>query len=477
MAWLSVTIVALMMCTVAMVRSIVLDEVAGRANADVVQELDEFRHFAAEGIDPATSQPFASASDLLTAFMNRQIPGDNEIFLGVLPHGLIQPDFSGIGAGRPEPIAATDPFIAQIRTPGAHANSGIYHRPRPAGALHWGRVLIDDGTTGADRSYFVVVSDTTEGLAQANRQLRQIAILGAVGMVLALLVAWIIAGQILAPVRRLQAVTSAVDSSDLGRRVPVHGHDEIAQLAVTFNAMLDRLEAAYTTQRKFIDDAGHELRTPITVVRGQLELLEQSSPQQRARSVELATAELDRMSRMVNDLLTLAVADAGELVVVAPTDIAAMLIDLEDKAATISPRVVAVAVAEGDYLLDEQRITQALLELVRNALRYSSGPVEIGSTVLPGTAQQPAQRLRFWVRDHGPGVDSQAAEQLFQRFSRGRNQGRADGAGLGLSIVAAIAHGHGGAPVVDSEPGVGSRFAIEIPARAPGGLADNSPEQ
>ncbi|ANR61303.1 two-component sensor histidine kinase [[Brevibacterium] flavum ZL-1] len=188
-----------------------------------------------------------------------------------------------------------------------------------------------------------------------------------------------IAGQIIAPIRKLSSVSAKISNSDLTWRVPVEGRDEIAQLARTFNAMLDRIEIAYNDQRQFVDDAGHELRTPITVVRGQLELLATTPPEEQARSIELATTELDRMSRMVNDLLTLAVADSGTFIHVHPTDVTDLTIDIEDKARTISDRILLVDAAEGQVNLDEQRVTEAVLELFGNALRYSDDVVELGS--------------------------------------------------------------------------------------------------
>lgn len=263
--------------------------------------------------------------------------------------------------------------------------------------------------------------------------------------------------------RKVREVAASISNSDLTRRVPVQGRDEIAQLATTFNAMLDRIETAYHDQRTFVDDAGHELRTPITVVRGQLELLESSPPQERARSIALATAELDRMSRMVNDLLTLAVADSGDFLHPAPVDVAELAIDIEDKALTMSDRISLVDVAEGTVILDEQRVTEAVLELYNNALRYSEGSIDLATDFI---GEGTDRRFRIWVRDHGDGISTDKREHLFSRFSRGEAGGtqRPGGAGLGLSIVKIIGEAHGGRAFVESAPGLGSIFGLEIPA-------------
>lgn len=220
---------------------------------------------------------------------------------------------------------------------------------------------------------------TREDEAAVSSQVRMMAVAGAGGVLVATLLALLVAGRIIAPLRRLQEVSSSISNSDLSRRVPVDGPREISRLAETFNAMLDRLETVVNDQRAFVDDAGHELRTPLTVVRGQLELLETGDAESRARSVELATTELDRMTRMVNDLLTLAVADSGTFLHPAPVDVAELTIDIEDKARTISDRALLVDAAEGVVDLDEQRVTEAMLELFGNAVRYSGDTVEIGS--------------------------------------------------------------------------------------------------
>lgn len=125
-------------------------------------------------------------------------------------------------------------------------------------------------------------------------------------------IGWAVAGRILAPVRPVRRAAAQLTEQDLTRRIPVQGRDDIALLAETFNAMLDRLERAFAAQRQFVDDAGHELRTPITIVRGHLELMG-DDPAEQAETIRLVTDELDRMSRIVEDLLLLAKAERPRL--------------------------------------------------------------------------------------------------------------------------------------------------------------------
>lgn len=450
MFWITAVVVVALTSVIVITRAVMLGQVADAANLAVEQEIEEFRHFAAEGTDPETAEPFDGPARLVEVYLSRQIPDSRESHVGLIDERLLQMDTSTLSGDYPAPLTNTEPLVHEILDNPAPA--GVTHDPE-RGTTHWGRVGVDYGT--GEVAQFAVAYYTDADRAQVSEQIRTLSLLGLGGLAASAVIGWLIAGQIIAPLRRLQSVAGGIGDTDLTRRVPVDGHDEIAELASTFNAMLDRLEEAYDKQRQFVDDAGHELRTPITVVRGQLELLETSPPEERARSIELATAELDRMARMVNDLLTLAVADSGEFVRPELIDAAELTIDIEDKARTLDERVTLVDVEEGRVLADEHRVTEAVLELVGNALRYSTGPVELGSGFVD-------KHWRIWVRDVGPGVPEEERATLFSRFHRGDQQ--AGGAGLGLAIVQAIGQAHGGRAFVESEVGVGSVFGLEIPA-------------
>ncbi|HZK31340.1 MAG TPA: ATP-binding protein [Corynebacterium sp.] len=458
--WITAVVATALLSVVFITRSVLIAQVAEDSNSDVAQELQEFQLFAQEGRDPNTGLHYSDPYALINSFMTRQIPDDEEIFIGLVGDTVLQHDFTSIDNTHIDPLAEHDPLLDVIFA--TQQPSGIYDHPE-RGRVHWGRIIVEGGEEPAA---FAVANFSQADREQAEQQSRMLAIFATAGLLASVLIAWLISGQIIAPIRQLEEVAAQINNSDLSRRVPVEGDDEVARLATTFNAMLDRIEAAYRDQRQFLDDAGHELRTPITVVRGQLELLEFSPPEERARSIELATAELDRMARMVNDMLTLAVADSGDFVHPAEVDVTELSIDIEDKAATISERGRLVQVAEGTVPLDEQRVTEAVLELYGNALRYSEGPVEIG-TEFQGSG--PARVLRIWVRDQGQGVPEEQLTQVFSRFSRGEQAktSRPGGAGLGLSIVKAIAEAHGGRPYVESIVGLGSVFGVELPAPEP----------
>jgi signal transduction histidine kinase len=266
-----------------------------------------------------------------------------------------------------------------------------------------------------------------------------------------------VAGQILAPVRMVRRAAAEITEQDLTRRITVAGRDDVAGLAEQFNAMLDRLEQAFTMQRQFADDASHELRTPITIVRGHLEVMG-DDPAERAEVVRLCVDELDRMSRIVSDLLVLAIAERPDFVRPQRVELAELTSEVDAKVRALAARSWRLeAIAEGTMVLDPQRITQAVVQLAQNAVQHSGDGDEIrlGSALREGKAS-------FWVTDTGPGVSDRDVERIFQRFVRGGGDHRG-GAGLGLAIVAAIAGAHGGSVTVASTPGHGATFAVELP--------------
>jgi signal transduction histidine kinase len=255
----------------------------------------------------------------------------------------------------------------------------------------------------------------------------------------------------------------SISETSLSERIPELGRDEIAELAATFNDMLDRLERAFETQRQFLDDAGHELRTPLTIVQGQLELLE-TDPVARRRTLELVLDEVRRMGRMVNDMILLAQSDEPDFLLFEPVDVAALTNDLLGKASALGDRDWRIdEVGRGIIVADSQRLTQAIVQLAQNAVEHTGDGDEIalGSAVSPGVA-------RFWVRDAGSGVAPADRERIFARFERGDHEnGSGSGAGLGLAIVTAIAEAHGGRAELGGSACRGATFSITVPIDHP----------
>ncbi|MGH2805038.1 MAG: sensor histidine kinase, partial [Thermoleophilaceae bacterium] len=334
-----------------------------------------------------------------------------------------------------------------------------------------GELEQDDGTRfryvavpvtvgGEVRGVFAVAIDLSGELDEVNEALQIAAGVNIGVLLLASLLAWVIAGRVLAPLRLLRDTARSITESDLTQRIPVEGDDELADLARTFNEMLDRLEEAFASQKAFISDAGHELRTPITIIRGHLDVMG-DDPQERRETLELVGDELDRMGRLVNDLLLLAKASRPDFLQPETLDLGDLTEELFAKASALAPRDWRLAgVGGGRIVADRQRLTQALMNLSQNAVTHTheGDAVELGSELRDGS-------VRLWVRDTGPGVPTQDRERIFERFVR--LESRADGAGLGLAITQAVAEAHGGRVELDSRPGDGARFTVIIPTEPP----------
>jgi signal transduction histidine kinase len=275
-----------------------------------------------------------------------------------------------------------------------------------------------------------------------------------------------VAGRVLAPIRLVRQTAERIGESDLTQRLRVTGADDVAALAHTFNHMLDRLESAFTTQRRFLDEVAHELRTPITVVRGHIELMGDGE-KERIETQALVVDELDRMNRIVEDLLLLAKAQRPDFLTVGETHLTDLVVEVVAKAGALGDRHWRVAeVSEAIVLVDGQRLTQALIQLAANAVRHTRD----GDIVEMGSALR-GDRILLWVRDTGPGVDPEDRERIFGHFAQARRISSLDptgtGIGLGLAIVREIAEAHGGTVRVEDAFGGGAQFVLDLPARFP----------
>ncbi|EAW34469.1 cell wall metabolism sensor histidine kinase WalK [Lyngbya sp. PCC 8106] len=311
---------------------------------------------------------------------------------------------------------------------------------------------------GQIRGLFVVLH-TTAGERQEIIE-SEIIVIKVLFIVLfwALILAWIASGKILAPLRSLSTTALAISESDLSQRIPIKGTGEMAEVAMTFNKMMDRLEAAFTSQQALINDASHELRTPITIIDCHLEQLTTDSQEQK-KIVKLLKDELNRMNRLVNDLLLLAKAERPDFLNCEIVEIGSLTEELYTKATTLAKRNWCLEVkGTGRIIADPQRLTQAFLNLAHNATKYTSEDdvITVGATISKG-------KFSLWVRDTGEGIDTAHQKKIFERFERDVNGRRSEGLGLGLAIVKAIASAHQGWVELESQVGIGATFTIVIP--------------
>jgi signal transduction histidine kinase len=281
-------------------------------------------------------------------------------------------------------------------------------------------------------------------------------------------VAWLIVGRALAPVRLLTETARSISQSDLTRRIEVRGGDEAGEMAQSFNAMLDRLETVFRSQREFIEDASHELRDPLTVCRGHLELLDEE-PEDRDRAVALVLDELDRMGRTVDDLQLLAEAEQPDFLRLEAIELATYVQQLIAKVTAMAPRAWTMDDVEATTILaDRHRLTEAVMNLVSNSVQHTSPD----DTIALGMVRA-GDEIRISVRDTGTGISISDQARIFDRFARGRGANRRyRGSGLGLAIVRATAEAHGGRVELESRLGLGSTFTIVLPMGTPGDDGD-----
>jgi signal transduction histidine kinase len=464
--WILLTTALTLLAVILTMRSLLLNGAQAQAHQDISQELQEFRAFAKEGLDPTTAKPFTSIEKMLEVYLSRQSAARNEVIVGsVGPRVLYTPTGALVSPPGGHELPQDQDLLDSIRS--GTAASGIAQTA--GGEMHWARLPV---ASGADTGHLIVGDYMAARQEEVTGTILTIFFVSVGGLLVTAGIAWLVAGQILSPVREVRRVADDISESDLTARVPVRGNDDISALAVTFNTMLDRLETAYRTQRAFVDDASHELRTPITVIRGHLELMEDNAVD-RKRTLALVDDELARMGRIVSDLLLLAKVDRPGFTQARPTDAATLLLDIEAKSQVLGDRGWPILeIAEGTVVVDSQRITQAVLQLASNACQYSPADsvVRLGSRYERDGHQR---QFTIWVSDRGRGVDAEEAARIFGRFHRGQAAQEADrvrpGAGLGLAIVRSIAEAHNGTAWVRSRPGNGATFGITVPAPDGGG--------
>jgi two-component system, OmpR family, sensor kinase len=435
-------------------RAFLLAELNDEVNEQLQQEAEEFRRFV-DRMNPDTGAPFGDdVTAIFDTFLDRNIPGEGEVLFTIVD-------------GRPYASTATSVQLlddAAVVTEWSAVTATTQAELTTAG----GRVryravpVAEDSGRGA---VFIVAIFLEGERAEIDRALQIGALVYGSIFLIASVAVWFIAGRVLRPVRLLTEAARSIEDTHWSARIPVKGDDDLARLTHTFNDMVNRLETAFVTQRRFIDDAGHELRTPITVIRGHLELMGDDTDE-ASTGKRIALDELERMTRIVDDLLLLARAEQPDFLDPRSIDVSELMEEVVAKAAVLAPdrtwRITETAHVV--MVADRQRLTQALMNLARNAAQHTTS----GATIAAGS-RYANEEVQFWIRDSGTGIPRAEHERIFERFARGRGgPRRSEGAGLGLAIVKTIAEAHGGRVRVESVPGMGSTFSILLPLSGPG---------
>jgi signal transduction histidine kinase len=440
------------LASVVVTRTVLVVRLDQRISDELTQETAELRRLAA-GTDPATGRPFGTnVRRVFKVYLSRNVPSRHEALITFVQ-------------GEPFLRSRNVSPYRLDRDPELRALWGEIAQPlrgrvqTPAGRVEY--IAVPLRVRRETAGVFVAAIFYDRAKAETNEAVYALALIGLVMLVAGSFIAWHLADRIVGPVRELTRTARSISETDLTRRIPVKSGDEVGTLAATFNDMVDRLERAFALQRQFVDDAGHELKTPLTIVRGHLELLE-DAPAAQEQTIALVLDELDRMARIVDDLLLLAKHEQPDFLDLTTVDVALLTEEIYAKVQALSKREWSLEDrGRGIIVADRQRLTQAIVQLAQNADTHAPNGevVTIGSEVAGGVA-------RFWVRDHGPGIRAEDQGRIFQRFRRAGVR-RTAGAGLGLAIVRAIAEAHRGRVDVESAPGAGSTFTLIVPVEQP----------
>ena len=391
----------------------------------------------------STGRPPELSSNLLEGEegFSMVLTPDGRVVASTLPPGSPQPLSSA-------ELAAADggPVLTGDRTvEGVEGQTRILAQPADSGPSEY--VVVVGASTG-DRE------EALAGLAGSFLVGGPIALLIASGL------GYLLAGRALAPVEAMRRRAAEITLERSGERLPLpRAEDEIHDLGATLNTMLDRIEASLDRERVFVADASHELRTPLAILRTELELAkrQERSPAELRAAIASAGEEVDRLSRLAEDLLVIARSDQGRLPIKRePVELRELLERVSDRfeqRASEAKRSITVEAPSGaDAELDPLRVEQAMGNLVDNALRHGEGRISLGASANGDLAE-------LWVADQGDGLAAGFEDRAFERFTRADEGRTGGGAGLGLAIVRAIARAHGG----EVRP-EGARIVLTLPA-------------
>lgn len=398
--------------TVLVLRQVMLRDLDARIDRALVQETMELNEFIDSNDPEPDESQVGFARRMLTSYLETNVTDADESLIAVqngeafLQSRQAHADLTSI-------VSRFDGLLTPT----------FFDETSPAGSV---RILVQPLTNGDDQIGLLVVS----WFVDAEYRRVDSTIWEAAGVAFAALLissglAWFVVRRMMRPVGLLADMAHDITEHDLSQRLPVQGTDEIASLIESFNRMLDRLEQALDSQRQFLDDAGHELRTPLTVVRGHLELADE--PEKLAACRELLVGEVDRMSRLVEDLILLAKAEEFDFLRLEPVDVDDFMRELMPRLERLGKHDWHLAAAPlGIVAADQERLTQAMLNLAANAARHSPE----SSRIAIGAAFENSS-LSLWVRDNGEGIAQDDLRWCGDRdpgsVRRGRCPHQADG--------------------------------------------------
>lgn len=451
LAWFLTIVAFSLLFTMILVAQILLELSRQDVRVELSHEVAKFRKYAESAIDQETGERYSDPEKLLLNYLADAVPEEDEAMFSVI---------DGIPGHRTRnPVSVRLDMDPDVVAEATNATSEVHRTiETPYGPVSYA-ILPVVSEVSDTKAALVVVELQGPKNRQAIRTVQLIGVISAVSLAIAAAVSWLVAGRVLAPIRHVRETAKAISEEDLTARIATvdrGANDDVSKLASTFNSMLDRVENAFSTQRQFLDDAAHELRTPLTVIRGHLDLPDsERSEEQR----ELILDEVQRMDRMVGDLLVIAKADRPDFLFRETVDLTDLVLSVAAKARLLGDRAWGVPAAAGCIITaDGQLLTQALMQLVSNAVAATQpgDPIHISSRLV-------GDGVELAVEDGGPGIPVEQREAIFQRFTKGEGSAST---GLGLAIVASIVRAHGGGVRIGDSPLGGAAVVIWLPGEA-----------
>ncbi|HEY9767187.1 MAG TPA: HAMP domain-containing sensor histidine kinase [Coleofasciculaceae cyanobacterium] len=453
LAWYLALITSFLALSVPVITHLILFQVNLRVRHDLIEELEVFDNFQQAQFPQIETTNEAILAQLFEEFLNYKIPEDDTFLITILDGQFYRSN----PRLRPH-ILAVESSLMQKWLTFKQPTQGEWTTSNPeiGRILYLTKPVIVRGeVTGILVAAHLTAGEVKEAFDAVRMSLGILVIV----LLCAALAAWIASEKVLNPLQKLSKTVSSIDESDLEQRIAVTGSGEIAQLTKRFNQMMERLQKVFLSQRELLNDAGHELRTPITIIRGHLELMG-NDPQEQEETLAIVFDELDRMSRLVNNLVLLAKAERFDFLQEETIDIALFTQEIYSKITTLALRNWQLNNrGRGHFQGDRQRLTQAIINLAQNAVQHTE---ETDRIILGSKSDR--DRVSFSIQDTGEGFAAKDRELIFQRFARAANNRRhSQGQGLGLSIVQAIAKAHGGKVEANGEIGKGATFTLILP--------------
>lgn len=453
LGWIVLTTVLMMLALILTARSIFIRQVHLDANAAIVQEVNEFKAFASEAMDSRTRRPFASMAALMQRYLEKQTPDRGEAFIAVTPGDVLLIDNAANDAG--ERLASDRERLNALLN--SKHSSGV--EKTPDGPLRWGKsVVVGNGQRGV-----LLVAQFMQGSINAVH--RNILVLFGVmfgGLVLVASIAWLVAGQILAPVQRFIRLSDRIDPLNLQTRLPEDGSDELAQLARALNSMLDRLSSAHLEQRHVLYEVLQQTQSQVQT----LARLRKQSAHDPALLAALDVSQQD-MQGLLQDLELLIESGKPGFLNYQDIRLDELMQQLAKQLRHLHPAhdwQVAEAV---DQLvpMDVPRIVQAMQHLASNAAQHNHAgeAIVLGAGVRCLAAGE--RMASLWVANQGLPLSREEARVIFEPVVRKQDRLNPNGPqmGMGLAVVKALAHAHGGYAWVSSGTERGTVFGVDIP--------------